>query len=88
MITFDWELPSLLRETPSSANADARRESVLDAITLVAKGNSVELMTCRQYLEGSHPDRGVELVETFINALSSPGYVSGKYFPIKLVFVF
>ncbi|PKY08708.1 hypothetical protein P168DRAFT_301355 [Aspergillus campestris IBT 28561] len=81
VITFDWELPSLLREISSSANAYARRESVLDAITLVAKSDSVELMTCRQYLEGSHPDMGVKLVGICIDALGSPGYVSGKEDP-------
>ncbi|KAL4744259.1 hypothetical protein BDW72DRAFT_199789 [Aspergillus terricola var. indicus] len=76
LITFNWELPSLLQAWSPSANRLARRDFVLGAITLVVMGNHVELMTCKQYLEGFHPERGVKLVEIIINALSSPDYVS------------
>jgi hypothetical protein len=66
----------------SSANDRTKKEFVLGATTLLARGDSVELMTCRQYLESHHPDRGVKLVEIVIDALSPPCYVSGKYYHI------
>ncbi|KAL4783299.1 hypothetical protein BJX76DRAFT_358162 [Aspergillus varians] len=75
LITVNWEMPSLLRLWSSSADGLARRDFVLGAITLVVMGNYIEPITCKEYLEGFHSERGVELVETIINALSAPEYL-------------
>ncbi|KAL4935951.1 hypothetical protein BDV06DRAFT_217036 [Aspergillus oleicola] len=60
LITFNWELPSLLQVWSSNADHLARRDFVLGAITLVVMG--------------FNPERGVKLVEIIMNALSSPDY--------------
>ncbi|RMJ20861.1 hypothetical protein PHISP_08270, partial [Aspergillus sp. HF37] len=100
VMTFDWELPLLIERYPSFAYTDtvverhpsfaykdrASTDSFLRSITLVASGDFVELMTCRQYLEMYHPGRGVKLVEFVINTLTSSSDVAGKYFQIILDF--
>ncbi|KAL3478814.1 hypothetical protein BJX99DRAFT_256222 [Aspergillus californicus] len=77
--TFNhWEL--LPRGDPSLIVDDhIKMDYVLSAITLVSRGDYVELMTCRQYLENVYPDKGVKVVETFLNAVYFPDRVSGKY---------
>lgn len=90
-MVFDWELLPLIRVSwgwaplnPGRIQLDRhedhdKSDSVLKAITLVTRGDSIELMTGRQYLERYYPGRGVKLVKFIIDAIDSSSDVSGKY---------
>ncbi|KAE8365207.1 hypothetical protein BDV27DRAFT_157120 [Aspergillus caelatus] len=78
MMIFDWELPSVLQRLSSGTDDPVGRYPGSNSITLSAKGDYVEMMTCQQYRKSFHPDRGVKLVEVIINALSSPSDINGR----------
>ncbi|KAL5355804.1 hypothetical protein BJX96DRAFT_79127 [Aspergillus floccosus] len=76
---FEWELPSLLQSLKPITDTQAVKEYVLETITLVAKGDNIELKTCRQYLEEYYPSKGLKVVEAVLDALEYQGYVPCRY---------